>query len=276
MKNMDVNGILEKVQNIDLREILFELGSKSHVLTQNEIVALAIAALVGVMICFLGWKLVRFWAAVFGFAAGGILGCVAASAFGMQGGGVLIAGAAAGFVILGLSAGLYKFGIFLTVFLTVLSAGVCLTDPKNWIIFGVCAAAALVFAAAAVKFAAVITITATSAFGSIISGIAVSNLLPYTNRIIEIALCIVLFVLGVWIQMLLESKRQKRRNLKKAEEIREESSAANEVERARALIDEAEIPQSGEKDSEDAWSENADDLEIIELGDDELSKNAED
>ena len=59
---MNVNEILEQIQDFDLNSVLSELGKSSHVLTQAEIIVLAAAAVVGIMIGMFGLRIVRFWA----------------------------------------------------------------------------------------------------------------------------------------------------------------------------------------------------------------------
>lgn len=56
----------------------------------------------------------------------------------------------------------------------------------------------------------------------------------------SILLCIIFAILGIIVQLLLESRKRKRKNLQKAAEIRETHSTENEVEKARSLIDDFE------------------------------------
>lgn len=109
----------------------------------------------------------------------------------------------------------------------------------------ICLAAGIAAAILAVRFAAVLTIFVTAVYGAAAAGTAVYYLLPVEGRLIHIALCIVTGIIGLLVQLLLESKRQKKKSLKKAEEIRGERSTANEVERARAMMEELEsMPES--------------------------------
>ena len=76
-------------------------------------------------------------------------------------------------------------------------------------------------------------------------------------------LCAVFCVLGIIVQILLESGKRKRKNLKKAAEIRSERSTANEVEKARAMMDDLdEMPEDDmtiiEFDTEDTPDEEKD------------------
>ena len=82
-----------------------------------------------------------------------------------------------------------------------------------------------------------------------------------TGELILIALCAVFCIIGIFVQLLLESRKQKKKNLRKAAEIREERSTANEVEKARALME--NLNQISDED----------DLTIIESSDDESEEN---
>ena len=77
----------------------------------------------------------------------------------------------------------------------------------------------------------------TSLFGGFTAGQAIYGLIPLDNEIVRIAAIAVLVILGVIVQFLLESKKRKRLHLKKAEEIRKKHSTANEVDKARAMMD---------------------------------------
>ena len=59
---MNMNEILEQIQNFDLHSVISELGESGHVLTQTEIIVLAAAAVVGILIALFGLRIVRFWA----------------------------------------------------------------------------------------------------------------------------------------------------------------------------------------------------------------------
>ena len=68
-------------------------------------------------------------------------------------------------------------------------------------------------------------------------------------------------MVGILVQLLLESRKRKRRNLEKAAEIRETHSTENEVEKARSLI--ADLDTVPGDDSGEAEEQ---DIEIIDLG----------
>ena len=48
---MDVNELFDAIRGIDLNGVIREIGRDTHILTQTEIIALAVTAAVGLLIC---------------------------------------------------------------------------------------------------------------------------------------------------------------------------------------------------------------------------------
>ncbi len=259
---MNLNEIYSEISSFNLGEAIREIGRDSHVLTQTEIITLSVTAAVGLLLCLFGWKIIRLWAALAGFALGAAVGAAVAAAAGSGGSTVLIAGLISGLILAVLGAVLYRAGIFLTVFTAVSSFCVGVINPGDWISVGICLAVGLVAAILAVRFASVLTIFVTTVYGASVAGTAVYHLLPVTGGIIHIGLCAVIGIIGLLVQLLLESRRQKKKSLEKAAEIREESSTAYEVERARAVMEDLDrIPQedaeNGARSEADGESEDS-------------------
>ena len=133
---MNVNEIVTRLQEIDLSMLLFQNGENSRVLSINEMIVLAVLAAAGVLICLLGLKIVRFWAAVLGLLAGFAGGFSVAGVFGVEPMVSLIIGLAAGVILAVLGAVLYRVGVFLTVFLTVGAFCISILNPQDWIFLG--------------------------------------------------------------------------------------------------------------------------------------------
>lgn len=246
---MNVNEILERLQNYIFGEFAAAVGMDADVVVQNAAAALAAVIVLGLLFGFLGWKIVRVWTALTGFLLGSVLGVLVCAMAGTGGTAMLIAGAAAGIVLAVLAAWLYRAGVFLITFFGVCGLCVRIMDPQNWILLTVCLVIALAAAILSVRYTSVITIFVTGICGAAAAGTAVYELLPVSGGLIRIILCIVLAAGGIAVQLLLESKKQKKMSLKKAERIREENSTANDVERARAMMDEFE------KDPDDGGEE---------------------
>ena len=284
MSIMNMNEIYETLQGISLSDIsaaLSRLDESGHALTQTELIWLAAAAAAGLLLCLFGLKIVRFWAAVLGLGAGFFVGFAAGEAAGAGAAVCVGAGLAAGILLAVLGSVLYRVGIFVTVFLSVSLFCFHLVNPENWILAGICQAIGLIAAILAMKFLEIITILATVLLGAVTAGPAVSYLLPDTgmDSLIRIALCAVFGALGVLVQLLLLSKKRKKQSLKRAAQIRQEASTANEVERARAVMDDlggnsgdaaGNTALPGTDDGSGLETVSLDDIEDIDDPDEEL------
>lgn len=237
---MNVNEIFNSIQGFDPGGTLDGLGIRSHALSQGGFAVLIITAAMGLLLCTLGLKIIRVWSVLVGFAIGMTAGASAAWVLGVPGAGVIAAGLILGIALAVLGGVLYRAGVFLTVFLAVTSLVLYVVNPRNWIAAAICLAVGLTAAIISIFFAPVLVILATSANGAVTAGSAVYYMLPVTGVLFRILLCAVFFILGLVVQLLLESRKQKKKNLEKAAQIREERSTANEVERARSMMDKIE------------------------------------
>lgn len=210
---------------------------------------LAAAVVAGLLWCFLGLKLIRVWAALLGLAAGFGAGFGAAVSFGLDNKIALAAGGILGLVLAILGAVFYHVGVFLVAWVTGSAMGVYILNPRDWKLMLACAGAGLVIALFTIRFAELIVIVLTGLYGAAGAGTAIAMLLPWKGRVIKLAVCAVLAVLGIAVQLLMESGRQKKKNLEKAKKIRQQNSVANDIERARAMIDEMDNKPSADRKS---------------------------
>ena len=82
-------------------------------------------------------------------------------------------------------------------------------------------------------------IVVTSIIGGVLAGDAIATLAELDNPIFRYGIMVLVAIVGGIIQFTLESGKRKKKNLKKAAEIREQNSTENEVEKARAMFDDA-------------------------------------
>ena len=209
----------------------------------------AAAVVAGLLWCFLGLKLIRVWAALLGLSLGFGVGFGAAVFFGLDNKIALAAGGILGLVLAILGAVFYHVGVFLVAWITGSAMGVYILNPHDWKLMLACAGVGLVIALFTIRFAELIIIVLTGLYGAAGAGTAVSMLLPWKGRMIRLAVCAVLAVLGIAVQLLMESGRQKKKNLEKAKKIRQQNSVANDIERARAMIDEMDDKPSADRRS---------------------------
>ena len=237
---MNMKMIVDSIGNFDFNVLLAGFNDGSHVLTWVELVSLIVLGVLGIGICLTGWKFVRVWAVIFGFVSGTVGGAAVAYFAGLTVDYIWIPGLAVGVILTALSIWKKKVGGFWFCWLMAALVGVHLLKPDSVILWGVCIGVGLLVAVLFIWFSSIVTIFVTSIFGGMVTGSCIYYLLPVNMRLIHIVLCIVAAVLGVWIQMLMESGKQKKSNLKTAEKIRENNSTENDVERARNWIEEVE------------------------------------
>lgn len=265
---MDVNYYLTQMQNLTLEQILgssdFSLGS----LNSAAWITLVILVLGGILWCFFGLKLVRVWSAILGLVLGfGIGSGVAAAFFDLEPMVILIIGIVLGIVFACLGAILYRVGIFLVAWVAGTSAACTIIVPANMTMALVCLAIGLVIALLTLAFAEPVAMVVTGVHGAMILGNVTSLFIPVEGEWVRIVAIAVFALLGIWLQFVMESGKRKKRSLKKAKEIREQQSTENEVEKARAVIDNLDsVPEEEEDRTEDEdETDDDDDITYINL-----------
>lgn len=208
--------IVDSIGNFDFNVLLAGFNDSSHVLTQVELISLIVLGVLGIGICLTGWKFVRVWAVIFGFVSGTVGGAAAAYFAGLAVDYIWIPGLVVGVILTALSIWKKKVGGFWLCWLMTALVGVHLLKPDSVILWGVCIGVGLLVAVVFIWFSSIVTIFVTSIFGGMVTGSCIYYLIPVNMRWIHIVLCIVAAVLGVWIQMLMESGKQKKSNLKTA------------------------------------------------------------
>ena len=224
---MNVNDMIDTILNFDLDVVLAGLNESSHHLSQMEFVSLIVITVGAVLLCLTGLKLVRFWSVIAGLSAGCAAGIAVGVIAGLDQMISLAAGAGVGLVLAVLGAWKKQIGGFVTVAVLVFVVSVHLMKPQDFIMYGICAGIGLVCALLSIKFHNFMLIASSSVFGAMAAGSSIFYLQPYKNGMIHVALCVAIGVLSIWIQLLLESGKRKKKNLLKAAEIREEHSTEN-------------------------------------------------
>lgn len=265
---MELGLFFEKVQML-LDKGLHIFCGKTQNLTQMNMIVLAAVGVVGLLFCFWGLKLLRIWAALLGFSAGGAMGLYASFYFDVNQSVSWIIGVAAGFILAGVSAWLYRVGAFLVSWCMGAAAGAYLIGSTGMPAAILYAGIGLVVALGALKLAAPVIMVMTGLLGGLIVGQVVFTLLSMNIQVLHITLSVIMSVVGILVQFLSESKRRKALHLKKAEEIRRESSMANEVDKARAILDNIESESSTEEKN------ISDHVDLDQKGDKEALKKEE-
>lgn len=237
-------------------------------LSDSTMMYIWIATLVlGVLVGFFGLKLIRLWAALTGFVLGTALGGTAAVLLDIVEPYILIIALVTGIVFAILCAVVYRVGLFIVVWLSGSGIVWSVLPSLDWQFMLAGVGIGLVLALLTLKFYTLITIVVTGISGAIQAGPAAVELSGLDMVWLPIVSTVVLAVLGILVQLTLESGKRKRQNLKKAAEIRKSNSTANEVEKARAMME--DLDQIPEDDSKE------DNEELVYLDDEEESEEPE-
>ena len=233
---MDISTIADQVYQY-LKSV--NSDTVNQVVSENMMIALIVTTVIGIFLSMFGLKLIRLWSALLGLVAGAGIGFAVTELAGLEPMIVVGATIGGGIVLAFLTGFFYRFGIFLLALLTGTYIAILFVNPQDWIFLGVCLAIGLVIALLALKFVEPIMIVVTSILGGVLAGDAIATLAELDNPIFRYGIMVLVAIVGGIIQFTLESGKRKKKNLKKAAEIREQNSTENEVEKARAMFDDA-------------------------------------
>ena len=233
---MDISTIADQVYQY-LKSV--NSDTVNQVVSENMMIALIVTTVIGIFLSMFGLKLIRLWSALLGLVAGAGIGFAVTELAGLEPMIVVGATIGGGIVLAFLAGFFYRFGIFLLALLTGTYIAILFVNPQDWVFLGVCLAIGLVIALLALKFVEPIMIVVTSILGGVLAGDAIATLAELDNPIFRYGIMVLVAIVGGIIQFTLESGKRKKKNLKKAAEIREQNSTENEVEKARAMFDDA-------------------------------------
>ena len=233
---MDISTIADQVYQY-LKSV--NSDTVNQVVSENMMIALIVTTVIGIFLSMFGFKLIRLWSPLLGLVAGAGIGFAVTELAGLEPMIVVGATIGGGIVLAFLAGFFYRFGIFLMALLTGTYIAILFVNPQDWIFLGVCLAIGLVIALLALKFVEPIMIVVTSIIGGVLAGDAIATLAELDNPIFRYGIMVLVAIVGGIIQFTLESGKRKKKNLKKAAEIREQNSTENEVEKARAMFDDA-------------------------------------
>ncbi len=233
---MDISTIADQVYQF-LKGV--NSDTVNQVVSENMMIALIVTTVIGIFLSMFGLKLIRLWSALLGLVVGAGIGFAVTELAGLEPMIVVGATIGGGIVLAFLAGFFYRFGIFLLALLTGTYIAILFVNPQDWIFLGVCLAIGLVIALLALKFVEPIMIVVTSILGGVLAGDAIATLAEFDNPIFRYGIMVLVAIVGGIIQFTLESGKRKKKNLKKAAEIREQNSTENEVEKARAMFDDA-------------------------------------
>lgn len=194
----------------------------------------------GLLLCLLGLKLVKFWSIWFGFWLGLISGLVVGVLLGVEIGQVLIIAVVVGIALGLLALFLGRFGMFIVCLVAGVSVGSIFIEVNP--IVGL--VIALVLGCAGAILAAVfrhpIVIIMTALQGGLLAGGALVNLLGNNRLFVKLAAGAILVIFGMTLQFMMRSREIGRKQTVKANKIKDKVSMESEVEAARSILDDEE------------------------------------
>lgn len=269
-----INEIGRWLQEKEVLPTALERLGMADKLAEIVLISLGITVLLGILSCFFGLKLARFWSFLTVFVIG--TGAAAAVAMQITSDETLsgIIGLAAGIILAIVFAILKRAGMFVTAFVLGAALSIYWLRPANLIWLLVCVGIGLVFALLTIKLFVPVLMLLTGVTGAVCISQAGTVLLGHAGVELErwmVTLAFaVLAVLGILVQFLMESGKRQKLHLKKAAEIREQNSTENEVDKARALLDEEfKEEKQAEKEVHTAAVPHAEELEMEFEDDDE-------
>ena len=200
-----MNAILDiLLRGMDIIERL----RTSSALTDIQMIIFGVLLVFGVINCILGYRLLRFWMMLFGFAIGAGLGYGASFLMGIWDTTMQLAVSAGVGVVLAIIVFIsYKAGIFVMGAGLGLGIAVYVLHPTTSLMFFVCLLAGVGIGSLAIKWAREVIITGTSLLGGAMAGMALAKLGGLAEFPYGIGLSAAFAALGMLIQFATNKKK---------------------------------------------------------------------
>ncbi|MGN0391808.1 MAG: hypothetical protein ACI4FW_02985 [Bariatricus sp.] len=230
-----------------------EIITQMNAVVQNGIEipfpALVISAVIGLIVCLFGLKLVRFVNAICGLAVGAVLGILAAYLIQTDLKIGLAIVAAAALILTIVSAVFKKFGAFLLC-LSVALEVVGMFQMQNFTMLAVTGVAGIIIAVLTMIWFEPLVIIVTSLSGGMGLGNAVAQMVGIQNPYITLGICAAGIAIGLIVQFMMKSREIGRREARHSRQVKEEISIESEIDRARSILD-----LDDEEEDEDEYEE---------------------
>ncbi|MGN0405633.1 MAG: hypothetical protein ACI4F1_10450 [Bariatricus sp.] len=198
--------------------------------------ALVVSAVIGLIVCLFGLKLVRFLNAICGLAVGVVLGILAAYLIQTDLKIGLAIVAAAALILTIVSAVFKKFGAFLLC-LSVALELVGMFQMQNFTMLAVAGVAGIIIAVLTMIWFEPLVIIVTSLSGGMGLGNAVAQMAGIQNPYITLGICAAGIAIGLIVQFMMKSREIGRREARHSRQVKEELSIESEIDRARSILD---------------------------------------
>lgn len=219
-------------------------------------VSIVISIVIGLLLCFLGLKIMKALVTLVGFVAGAGIGVGITQIAGLEGiiNVLVIFGCA--FLLAALSYFVYRLGIFITAFGIIGSITLTIIDTSINLQVLIALGVTLLLAVLAMIFMEPAVIIITALAGGFLAGTDILALAGFSEHMfISLGISILLAVLGMVVQFMMHSRKVGKKEKLYSKKVKEKDSMESEVEKARMLLDD---------DFDDKQDDESDDFEVIE------------
>lgn len=199
------------------------------------------AVVIGLIVCFLGLKLIRVLSAIAGLAVGAGIGTAVVFGFQFSGTMIPVTILVCAVMVAVFAAAVRKLGVFLVVFLYTAGIVMSLRIPQIIILLAVCGGAALLMSVLSLIWTDPIVVIITGISGALSAGISAAALLFAGGNIwLGYGVGAVLALIGIWTQFMVQSRKIGKKEKVYARQMRDQVSRESEVEKARRILEEEE------------------------------------
>ncbi len=221
--------------NLDMLSRVFDILQRVGGMEQIGrfmMVAYGVVCVFGILNCFLGYRILRFWMMIFGFIIGAGAGFGVIYLSGVRDK-MVIAGAMAGLgiVLAVVSFLIYRAGIFVLGFGIGISLSIYLVHPTSSFTFFLCLLVGVGLGALAMRYAKGVIIIGTSVFGGVLAGFSLAKIGGLAQLPYGAGLALGITLLGILIQFAINRDRYE--DDEEEEEAEEADDRIKEDERKR-------------------------------------------
>ena len=210
--------------------------------TSQMVFAVQIATvIIGLLIAFLGLKLIRVLSAIAGLAVGAGIGTAAAFGFHFSGSMIPVTILVCAVVVAVLSVVVRKVGVFFVVILYTAGIVTAFQIPQIIVWLIVCAVISLLMAILSLIWTDPVVVVITGISGGLSAGISAAALIGMSGSVwIGYGIGAVLAIIGIWTQFMMQSRKIGKKEKVYARQMRDQVSRESEVEKARRILEEDE------------------------------------
>lgn len=215
--------------------------------TSQMVFAVQIATvIIGLLIAFLGLKLIRVLSAIAGLAVGAGIGTAAAFGLHFSGSMIPVTILVCAVVVAVLSVVVRKVGVFFVVILYTAGIVTAFQIPQIIVWLIVCAVISLLMAILSLIWTDPVVVVITGISGGLSAGISAAALIGMSGSVwIGYGIGAVLAVIGIWTQFMMQSRKIGKKEKVYARQMRDQVSRESEVEKARRILEEDEEEDEG-------------------------------